>query len=70
MNKEDYFDAEYVRSHFRMSESTLYRRINDCRFPKPIRYGKQRLWPKEVILDFEKRMNEVSRKSYRVTLYA
>ena len=53
-----------------MSESTLYRSIKNNRFPEPIRHGKDRLWPKSVIEEFESRMIELARRSYKVALHA
>lgn len=70
MDATEFYDAKYIRERFRMSESTLYRYIRDNRFPEPIRYGKDRLWPRSVIDDFERRLAEPSRKSYRVALHA
>lgn len=70
MDATEFYDAKYIRERFRMSESPLYRYIRDNRFPEPIRYGKDRLWPRSVIDDFERRLAELSRKSYRVALHA
>lgn len=69
MNPDEYVDAAYIRAKFRMSESTLYRAIRDKRFPAPFRLGHERLWPKAIIVDFEKKLYELSRQSYRVSLY-
>lgn len=70
MNATEFYDAKYVRERFRMSESTLYRNIKNNRFPEPIRYGKNRLWPRSVIDDFESRLTDLARKSYKVALHA
>lgn len=70
MDATEYYDAKYIRERFRMSESTLYRSIKNNRFPEPIRYGKDRLWPKSVIEEFESRIIELARRSYKVALHA
>lgn len=42
----------------RISRRTLYRRLDDGSFPKPIRIGRRRLWPDELLADWVRGQSE------------